>query len=41
MFLRMERAIDFLASQPEWDGRILIVTGSSQGGGQAIVAAGA
>ncbi len=40
MFLRMERAIDFLTSQPEWDGRILIVTGSSQGGGQAIVAAG-
>lgn len=40
MFLRMELAIDFLASQPEWDGRILIVTGSSQGGGQSIVAAG-
>jgi cephalosporin-C deacetylase-like acetyl esterase len=40
MFLRMQRAIDFLTSQPEWDGRILIVTGSSQGGGQAIVAAG-
>ncbi|HEY2589326.1 MAG TPA: acetylxylan esterase [Tepidisphaeraceae bacterium] len=40
MFLRMQRAIDFLTSQPEWDGRILIVTGSSQGGGQAIAAAG-
>jgi cephalosporin-C deacetylase-like acetyl esterase len=40
MFLRMQRAIDFLCSQPEWDGRILIITGSSQGGGQAIVAAG-
>jgi cephalosporin-C deacetylase len=40
MFLRLQRAIDFLTSQPEWDGRILIVTGSSQGGGQAIVAAG-
>jgi cephalosporin-C deacetylase len=40
MFLRMQRAIDFLTSQPEWDGRILIVTGSSQGAGQAIVAAG-
>lgn len=26
--------------QPEWDGRTLIVTGASQGGGQAIAAAG-
>jgi cephalosporin-C deacetylase len=40
MFLRLVRAIDFLAAQPEWDGRTLIVSGSSQGGAQSIVAAG-
>ncbi len=40
MFLRLVRAIDFLTAQPEWDGRTLIVYGSSQGGAQAIVAAG-
>ena len=32
MFLRMLRALDFLTSQPEWDGKILIVRGGSQGG---------
>ena len=40
MFLRLVRAIDFLAAQPEWDGRTLIVHGSSQGGFQALAAAG-
>jgi cephalosporin-C deacetylase-like acetyl esterase len=40
MFLRMVRAIDFLTEQPEWDGKTVIVYGSSQGGYQAIVAAG-
>ena len=40
MFLRLVRAIDFLTSQPEWDGKHLIVTGISQGGGQSIAAAG-
>jgi cephalosporin-C deacetylase len=40
MFLRLVRAIDFLTTQPEWDGRTVIVHGSSQGGAQAIVAAG-
>lgn len=40
MFLRLVRAMDFLTAQPEWDGRTLIVHGSSQGGAQAIVAAG-
>jgi len=40
MFLRMVRAIDFLAAQPEWDGKTMIVYGSSQGGFQALVAAG-
>ena len=40
MYLRVLRALDFLTQQPEWDGQILIVEGSSQGGGQALVAAG-
>ncbi len=40
MFLRLVRAIDFLTAQPEWDGRTVVVSGSSQGGFQAIVAAG-
>ncbi|HEY6169769.1 MAG TPA: acetylxylan esterase [Verrucomicrobiae bacterium] len=40
MFLRLVRAIDFLTAQPEWDGRTVIVHGSSQGGFQSIVAAG-
>lgn len=40
MFLRLVRAIDFLTNQPEWDGRTVVVSGSSQGGAQAIAAAG-
>ena len=40
MFLRLVRAMDFLTAQPEWDGRTLVVHGSSQGGAQSIVAAG-
>ena len=40
MFLRLLRAIDFLTAQPEWDGKTLIVYGSSQGGFQALAAAG-
>ncbi len=40
MYLRLIRAMEYLTSQPEWDGKELIVCGSSQGGGQSIVAAG-
>lgn len=40
MYLRLVRAIDFLTAQPEWDGRTVVVSGSSQGGAQAIAAAG-
>lgn len=40
MYLRLIRAMEFLTAQPEWNGTELIVCGSSQGGGQAIVAAG-
>lgn len=40
MFLRLIRAMDVLTAQPEWDGRTLVVFGSSQGGAQALAAAG-
>lgn len=40
MFLRLVRAIDFLTAQPEWDGKTVIVSGSSQGGFQAFAAGG-
>ncbi|MDP7277163.1 MAG: acetylxylan esterase [Planctomycetaceae bacterium] len=40
MYLRIVRAIDFLTSQPHWDGKNVIVMGHSQGGGQALVAGG-
>lgn len=40
MFLRLMRAMDFLCSQPEWDGAVLVVQGGSQGGGQSLAAAG-
>jgi cephalosporin-C deacetylase-like acetyl esterase len=39
MFLAASRAIDYLASRPDWDGRTLVAIGTSQGGLQAIVAA--
>ena len=39
MFLRMLRTLDYVKSRPEWDGKILIVTGGSMGGGQSIAAA--
>lgn len=40
MFLRLVRALEFLKAQPEWDGKVLIVRGGSQGGGQSVAAAG-
>jgi len=40
VYMRMVRAIEFLAAQPEWDGKTLIVTGGSQGAGMALVAGG-
>ena len=39
MFMRVMRALDYVKSLPEWDGRTLIVSGPSQGGGQALAAA--
>ncbi len=39
MYLRVMRALDYVKTLPEWDGKRLIVTGGSQGGAQSIVAA--
>jgi cephalosporin-C deacetylase-like acetyl esterase len=40
MFLGCYRAADYLATRPDWDGRTLVVSGTSQGGLQAFVTAG-
>lgn len=40
MYLRLLRAIEYMTQQPEWDGRRILVIGESQGGGQAVAAAG-
>ncbi|MBQ8756463.1 MAG: acetylxylan esterase [Lentisphaeria bacterium] len=39
MYLRIMRALEFAKTVPEWNGRVLIVSGGSQGAGQAIAAA--
>ncbi len=40
MYLRLIRTLDFLTGRPEWDGKRILVIGESQGGGQALAAAG-
>lgn len=40
MYLRLLRAIEYMTHQPEWDGKRILVIGESQGGGQAVAAAG-
>ncbi len=39
IFLRIIRALDYLKSRPEWDGKVLIASGPSFGGARSIVAA--
>ena len=39
MFLRALRAVDFLTAQPEWDGKTIVVYGSSQGAFQSFAVA--
>ena len=39
MFLRVLRALEYLKTLPEWNGKDIIVTGSSQGGAQTLFAA--
>lgn len=40
MYLRLVRALDYLTSMKEWDGKHVLIAGSSQGGGQAAALAG-
>lgn len=40
MYLRVKRALEYVKSLPEYDGKTLIVVGNSQGGGQTLVAGG-
>lgn len=40
MYLGDYRAIEYLATRPEWDGRTLVVNGVSMGGQQSLVMAG-
>lgn len=40
VFLGCVRVIDYLTSRDDWDGKTMIVTGSSQGGALSIVTAG-
>jgi cephalosporin-C deacetylase-like acetyl esterase/lysophospholipase L1-like esterase len=39
MYLADIRAVDYLASRPDWDGKTLVVMGTSMGGQQALCAA--
>jgi len=40
MYLADYRAVDYIASRPDWDGKTLVVTGTSMGGQQSVVVAG-
>jgi cephalosporin-C deacetylase len=40
MYLRDTRAIDYLATRPDWDGKTIVIMGTSMGGQQSIVTAG-
>ena len=40
MFARVIRALEYVKSLPEWDGKQLVISGSSQGGAQVLAAAG-
>jgi cephalosporin-C deacetylase-like acetyl esterase len=40
MFLRDSRALDYLLTRPDWDGKSIVLTGGSQGGQQSFALAG-
>jgi cephalosporin-C deacetylase-like acetyl esterase len=40
MYLGDYRAVDYLAGRPDWDGRTLVLTGTSMGGQQSLCVAG-
>jgi cephalosporin-C deacetylase-like acetyl esterase len=39
MYLRDSRAIDYIASRPDWDGKTVVIMGTSMGGQQSLVTA--
>lgn len=40
MYLRDTRALDYIQSRPDWDGKTIVVMGTSMGGQQSLVTAG-
>lgn len=40
MYLRDSRALDYLLTRPDWDGKTIVLIGGSQGGQQSIALAG-
>jgi cephalosporin-C deacetylase-like acetyl esterase len=40
MYLRDSRALDYLLTRPEWDGKTIVLTGGSMGGQQSLALAG-
>ena len=40
MYLSCYRAVEYLKTRPDWDGKTLVVMGDSQGGQQALITAG-
>jgi cephalosporin-C deacetylase-like acetyl esterase len=40
MYLRDTRALDYIRSRPDWDGRTVVITGMSMGGQQSFAVAG-
>jgi cephalosporin-C deacetylase len=40
MYLRDSRALDYLLTRPDWDGKTIVLIGGSQGGQQSFVLAG-
>ena len=40
MYLRESRALDYLLTRPDWDGKTIVVMGGSMGGQQSLALAG-
>ena len=40
MYLRDSRAVDYIAGRPDWDGKTIVIMGTSMGGQQSLVTAG-
>jgi len=40
MYLRDARAIDYIQTRPDWDGKTIVIMGTSMGGQQSLVTAG-